>query len=169
MKKSLYLALFLAWICVLSGGLLALANDVTAPIIEKNNAQAEAASFDALFGAGTQYTAVEFDNAAYPHIEKVFKAGADNYAYKATIYGFQSDITFIVGIDSNGNIMGFATLSINDTPGFGARVGTQEYVDLVMGSDITKNVDTLAGATVSSSAVQSALAEIGQHYANEVK
>lgn len=169
MKKSLYLALFLAWICVLSGGLLALANHVTAPVIEKNKAQAEAASFDALFGAGTEYVEIAVDQATYPHIEKAFQAGADNYAYKATIYGFQSNITFIVGLDTNGNIMGFATLANADTPGFGLRVSDQEYVDLIMGSDITKNVDTLAGATVSSKAVQSALAEVGQHYANEVK
>ena len=167
MKKSLYLALFLAWICVLSGGLLALANDVTAPIIEKNKAQAEAASFDALFGAGTEYVAVDFDQAAYPHVEKVFKAGAENYAYKATIYGFQSNISFIVGVDGKGKIMGFATLANGETPGFGLRINDQEYLDLVIGKDITKKVDTLAGATVSSSAVQTALGEIGQHYASK--
>ena len=53
MKKSLYLALFLAWICIISGGLLALANAKTAPIIAANKAAAEAASFNALFGEGT--------------------------------------------------------------------------------------------------------------------
>lgn len=166
MKKSLYLAFFLALVCVIAGGLLATANMITEPIITANKAQAEAASFNALFGEGTVYTEIEVDTAKYPTIQKAFKAGENQYAYKGSVYGFQSNIVFIVGIDENGKIMGFSTLEIGETPGFGMRVQEQEYLDLIMGQDITTNVDTLAGATVSSKAVQGALNEVGQHYAS---
>lgn len=168
MKKSLYLAAFLAWICVLSGGLLALVNDMTAPVIAYNKAQAEAANFAKIFGEGVAYEPVEFD-ATDSHIQQIFIAGDQGYAYKVKTYGFQADIVFIVGVDHDGQILGFECLELADTPGFGMKVGEDEYKAVVTSSKITDSIDTISGATVSSKAVVDCLAEVGAHFTANFK
>lgn len=168
MKKSLYLAVFLAWICVLSGGAMALVNDMTAPVIAHNKAQAEAANFAKIFGEGVAYEPVEFD-ATGSHIQQIFIAGDQGYAYKVKTYGFQSDIVYIVGVAHDGSILGFECLEIADTPGFGMKVAEDEYKAVVTSGNITAPVDTISGATVSSSAVANGLAEVGEHFAANFK
>ena len=167
MKKSLYLALFLAWICIISGGLLALANAKTAPIIAANKAAAEAASFNALFGEGTTYTPVEVDQATYPAIQQAFRTDKGILAYKCSVYGFQSDIVFIVGVDTDGTIMGYTCLENGDTPGYGLKAADPEYADMLIGNPISEDVDVIAGASTTTGKIRDVLKQqVGAHYAS---
>lgn len=168
MKKSLYLAAFLAWICVLSGGALALVNSKTAPVIKFNKEQAEAANFAKIFGEGVAYEAVEFD-ATDSHIQQVFIAGDQGYAYKVATYGYQNPIVYIVGVGKDGQILGFECLELADTPGFGMKVGEEEYKNVVTSSNIEDKVDVISGASISSGAVVEGLAEVGAHFAANFK
>ncbi|MBE6114101.1 MAG: FMN-binding protein [Erysipelotrichaceae bacterium] len=168
MKKSLYLAAFLAWICVMSGGILSIVNDITAPIIEYNKAQAEAANFAKIFGEGVNYKAVEFD-LTDSSIEQIFVAGDMGYAYKVRTYGYQSEIVYIVGVAQDGSILGFECLELADTPGFGMKVNEPEYKAVVTSSNIENKIDTISGATITSKAVVDTLAEVGAHYAANFK
>lgn len=163
MKKSLYLAVFLAWICAIAGGCLALANYVTAPIIEANKAQAEAAQFAAIFGDGVSYESVAVSEGS--SIEKAFIAGDMGYAYKVNVNGYQSTISFLVGVAADGQFIGFEVLEIADTPGFGMKVKEDEsYKQMILSSNINDGIDTISGATISSAAVSRGFEEIKAHF-----
>lgn len=73
------------------------------------------------------------------------------YVYQANFQGFASTIEYMVGFDESGNITGYKTLSQNDSPGYGAKIGDPATWEQLFGltiSDLeTGNFDGIAGAT----------------------
>lgn len=162
MKKSLYLAIFLAWISAVAGGFLAVANYVTAPVIAKNAAAAEAENLVKIFSNGESFA--KADAKVENPIVAVYTAGDSGYAYKVTLRGYSSDITYLVGLDKAGTFVGFEVLAIADTSGIGTRVAEEGFKGNVVGKGLTDKVDTLSGATVSSSAVVRGLDAVRAHF-----
>ncbi len=171
MKKAILvptIALFI--ICLVSTALLALANDVTAPIIEELAVKTEeesrkkvlsvADSFEVRTADGTNYV-VGFDKDS-KEVGMVFTSTSKSYG---------GDMIVMTGVDMEGKITGIELLQINDTPGLGMNAQKPEFRDKFIGmSDeitIKKNsanaanneIDALSGATISSNAVAEAVNE----------
>ena len=89
-------------------------------------------------------------------------ANGENIGYiiQVTTKGYGGDIDLIVGFDNDKKVSGIAfPTSLSETPGLGMRVTEEPFKSSFNGkgeSDIS-NVDTLSGATISSSAVKNAI------------
>lgn len=164
MKKSIYLAVFLAWISAVAGGFLAVANYVTAPVIAENAAKAEAENLVKIFSNGETFAAVDYKAEKGSPIEAIYTAGESGYAYKATVTGYKDKITILVGIDKSGTLVGFEVLAIADTPDIGTKVAGEPFKASVIGKGLDDKVDTISGATVSSSAVVKGIDAVKEHF-----
>lgn len=69
--------------------------------------------------------------------------------------GFGGDIQALFGIDSTGKVVGFEIVEENETAGFGAVIGDEDYKKSVIGKGVKdlESVDAISGATVTSDAM----------------
>lgn len=152
MKKIIHLTLFLAIISALAGATLAFVNNMTSPIIEERKIAAVKSTLEAIFPSASEYKEVSFEDATGT-VKNVYEAVGSGYAFNVTVQGYKDVITFIVGIDESGEIVGFTVNYVNDTPGLGSKVGDPEFANSIVGKNVGDKVDTISGSTVSSAAV----------------
>ena len=160
MKKIIQLMCFLALISALSGFALSLVNNQTAPIIEANGSSAE-----------TAYLAEIFPNASFKeqdesgeYVKKSYTCD-DGVVYKVETQGYKGVISFLIGIDNDGQYVGYIVLDASsETSGIGSQVGEEDFTNAVLESSVDDEVDTISGATISSSAVVRGLEEANELY-----
>ncbi len=99
---------------------------------------------------------------------EVSKSGKTiGYLISGNKYGYSSDIEFIVGIDTEDNIVGVSVVSQKETPGLGTEVDSDSFLDQFIGkqkSDLFLkkdggDIDAVTGATISSKAIIDGLRE----------
>ena len=82
------------------------------------------------------------------------------YIITTTNKGYHGDIKLIVGVDNNLNVVGLAYPEVlSETPGLGMRVTEPEFANQFIGksSNSIDTVDTISGATISSTAVKNSV------------
>lgn len=165
MKKILHLTLFLAIISAIAGGALAYVNSVTEPIITANALKEVQATLEEFFPNG-EFEEVSIVGEAVA-ITNIYEVKDEGVVYKVSTQGFKDSLIFLVAIDSDNNFVGYKVTQNNDTQGFGTRVNEAEFTDQFLNQSIDTEVDTLSGATVSSSAIVLGLDEVvAYHNAN---
>lgn len=167
MKEMARYGLTLAAICIAASASLAVVNSLTKPkIIEQAKAE-EATSLKDVLPNGEKFEPVKSGNEVvyYKAYDKDGKfLGA---AFKALGKGYSSTIETMVGMLKDGKITAIKILSQNETPGLGARVAEESFLNQFSSrgvQDIT-NVQAITGATISSKAVIDSVAK----KANEIK
>ena len=83
------------------------------------------------------------------------------YVVMNEINGYGGNITTLIGFDNSGNVTGLAyPETLQETPGIGMRVEENEFISRFVGKnkDSINEVDTLTGATISSTAVKESVA-----------
>lgn len=176
MKKQIILptvALFI--ICLIATTLLALANNITEPIIEKNSAEAEAASRMEVLENAAKFEDRQANGVSYAvgldengqQVGMIFTAVSKSYG---------GDLVVMTGVDNDGKITGIQILQISDTAGLGMKAQTDSFKDqfkgLVSGVKVAKNsadsknneILALTGATITSNAVTEAVNEALENY-----
>ena len=152
MKKTLYLACFLAIVSALAGGLLAAVNEVTAAKINANALAEVMGSLEKVF-PGTTYAEVTEYTDESGLVTGVYQAEGQGYMFQVETSGFKDTIKFVLGIDNDSKIVGYDVISISETSGIGSRVAEDDFRNTVIGKTTGDKVDTLSGATISSTAV----------------
>lgn len=166
MAKILHLALFLGLISAIAGGALSAVNSVTKPIIDANALKAEQSNLEKLY-PGAEFAPIDLVDAPET-ITKAFEVVGEGVVYKCENQGFKNPIVFLIGISNDGTFSGYTVLENGDTSGIGTRVNEAEFSDGFIGESIDKSIDTLSGATISSTAVKEAIeAAVAYHQANE--
>lgn len=161
MKKILHLTLFLAIISAVAGGALGFFNDLTAPIIEENALASVKVGLEKIFkGANFKEADVKGEQ---EFIQNIYEADGKGVVYKVGVQGFKDQIIFLIGVDKDGNFAGYDVQQNNDTQGFGTRVNDEEFYGAFVGESIDTEVDTLSGATVSSTAVVKGIKEVVEY------
>ena len=129
--------------------------DITTPIIDAYNVQqANIAKFEVLpeLTPDDDITPSDTYDFTGTSITELIIVEGKGYIYTAEFQGFQSVITYIVGMDLDGNITGYKTLTQGDTPGLGALIAEDDFFTQFIGmktSDAAAgNFDGLAGATI---------------------
>lgn len=168
----------ITFVCAL---LLGMANGVTAPLIEKNQAETrDAAMAEIIPGAsfedlGLTLSAEEVAAAGVTMpagrtasaISGVYKAtvdGADaGYCLEVQPKGFGGTLTLIVGINADGTVAGAKVTSHSETPGLGAKSQSDptwitQYAGQVADGQLAVSKDggtinAITGATITSRAV----------------
>jgi len=152
MKKIIHLTVFLAIISALAGATLAFVNNMTSPIIEERKIAAVKSTLETIFPSASEYKEISFEDVSGT-VKNVYEAVGAGYAFNVTVQGYKDVITFIVGIDESGKIVGFTVNYVNDTPGLGSKIGDPEFANSIIGKSVGDKVDTISGSTVSSAAV----------------
>lgn len=153
MNKIVKLAIFLGIVSAIAGGALAAVNNVTAPIIEKKKAAASQGALLEIFPDAT-FTEVEFKDES-GIILAVHRAENKGYIFEMKNAGYNtgSPLEFMLGIDDNGNYVGYKVIVNEETNGLGSRVSDDEFKNTIVGKTIDDEIDTLSGATLSSRAI----------------
>ncbi len=167
LKTAFTLFLIAAFVAIL----LALANYITAPIIERsaqerlnqslNNLMTDAVTFESVDDHALVETMVPV-LAVYRGLDKT--DAETGYCVHVAPTGYSDTIDMMVAIDKDGTVSGVQILSISDTPGIGMKVesdedfknsvlGFAETVNIVKSAPTNANdVQVISGATISSTA-----------------
>lgn len=155
MKEMVRYGLILGIICFVSSGILAVVNAVTEPRIEIEKKKEErlalkevmpdSGNFEEVFKGGELLYYKAYDNAGH----------LNGFVVKSETKGYSSTIEAMTGLGLNLEITNVKILSQNETPGLGTRVTEPEFLEQFKGKDLASfsKVDTITGATISSSAV----------------
>ena len=157
----LRLALTLLAITAVVAAALAGVNSITAPAIAELNAQKTQEAIELVLPGGGEEMA---DFPATALVSKVY-AGDAGYAVEVTPGGFDNTITMMVGVDTEGKVLGISIISHTETAGLGAvaAAGTpageafrNEFVGATGSVSVSKDggeVEAITGATITSRAV----------------
>ncbi len=153
----------LSLICVVVTAALAATNEVTAPIIEEARIAAENAARLQVLPEADGFTQV--DGVSVDGVSAVYTAdNGAGAAITASAKGYGGDVVVMVGIDSNGSITSIAVTQQEETKGIGSNVvANPDYLAQYSGLSaaaplaLNQDVDALAGATVSSTALMNAV------------
>lgn len=151
----------LASVCLAIAVLLGGVNLITRSRIAKAAEAEKTSAILAVFSEGDSSRLVKTTDTG-DEIHLVFKGdGILGYCVFTTASGFGGDIKMIVGIDTEYNTKGVKIISMSETPGVGTKTNTLGFLDRFIGGTHTAPVDkveAIAGATISSEAIKSAVA-----------
>ncbi len=100
-----------------------------------------------IFPSASEYVRLDTELESY-------KVGEEGFIVVTMEPGFADDMVAAVGFNTDGTIAGIVFTQINETPEYGMKLNTTDYLSKYVGlSDIT-GVEKVAGATVSSDAFQ---------------
>lgn len=141
---------------VLLGGKAALSGTA-----EKNLGIARNKMMTALLPGNTTFAPEEFDAVENSAIKSVYK-GENGYVIESTAYGYNGDITLMVGVSNEGQVTGLVVENMQETRGLGADALTDvpflaQFLLTGGDAEVGSSVDALTGATVSSKAVTKAV------------
>lgn len=147
-------------ICLIITALLALTNNVTAPVITKGAAdRAEAARIEVIPEAeGFELMEIEGLPAS---ITEVYKTSNDcGYIFMISVQGYGGIMKLICAIDNDGKIIATKTLAHSETKGMGSKTAEDPFKSQFIGKDAKlEGVDMVSGATISSKAYLGAIAD----------
>ncbi len=171
MNVSLKSLIVLLSICLVVAVLMAAINAVTAPKIEEANQKAEQDALSAVLPNATEFEKIEGD---YPEtVTALYRdKGGAGYAAMLSAKGYDSanPMTVAVGFDAEGKILSVKVVSANgETSGIGTKVTGESFLAQFVGKDASLDgVDTISGATISSSAFLNAVRDASDAVAKEV-
>lgn len=137
--------------------LLAGVNALTADRIAANAEAEKRAAISGIFGENieTELYPAELDGITELYL--VTESGSPlGYAAQVNPLGFGGEMTVMVGVSVEGEILGVKLISHSETPGLGNRVGEEAHTSKYIGqSRDGLSVDAITGSTVSSKALHS--------------
>ena len=152
----------LVLICAVMSGLLAVTNNITAPISEESERRAaEEARIEVMPQAdGFEEVTVEGLPAS---VTSVYRAtNGVGYVFSLTTigYGGKNTLKMTIGIDMDGKITDTKVLSHKETAGLGSKVTGDAFRGQFPGKDAAlEGVDNISGATFSSNYYRAAIAD----------
>lgn len=165
MKKIIQLAIFLGVICVIASGALFYANSITAPIIAANTKSNTDKLLKELIEAD-EFVAKEIKEGSLKTVYTAkVKGKAVASVYEVNVFGFQSEIKALFGIDTNGKFIGLKIIEQAETPGYGTQITTnKKYLKQFTTNGVDDEIDTITGSTVTTAALKGALDEAVAHF-----
>lgn len=166
MNKSLKLGIKLLLITSVTALALAFTNNMTSPIIEARKQEELKESLAIVYKADS-YEPVEVADKP-DTIQEVYKAkgkSGDGYVFQIqSPGGYGGDIQFLIGVDSDHNITGFAPLSHSESAGFGKQMEEDFFKEGMVGVNMDSEVKAsasggeneivgISGATISTTTI----------------
>lgn len=191
-NNFLRFGLTLCIICLIAAGLLSSVYSLTKDKIAAQKENEEKLSLNEVLPQAKDFEFIDRGENSF-YIGTDAKGKIEGYAFTVEKRGYSSDIVTMVGIDSDGNIKGIKILSQNETPGLGSKIVEVEqdktiwsvlskeqqeeappkpwFQEQFRGKNI-KNLDqieTITGATISSTAVIDSITEKAKIIIEEIK
>ncbi len=156
MLKNIKSVGVLVAICSVIALLLALTNQITAPIIEKNSAAAANEALLEVMPEGTGFELMDLSGYTLPTtVTEVHKeSSGKGYVVKLTTTGYGPNMVIMCGVTSDGTVSGAVCLSSNETLS-----KEKEYGKNFTGKDAAavEATDTIGGATMTTGAYKNAV------------
>lgn len=161
MNNSFKLGIKLLVITSVTALALALTNNMTQPIIEAHQQEALKESLAVVYEADS-YEELEVEKP--DTVEVVYKAD-DGYVFQIlSPGGYGGDIEYLIGVDSEHNITGFAPLNHAESAGFGQQMEEDFFKEGMVGVNMDQEVKAsatggeneivgLSGATISTNTI----------------
>ena len=164
------LALRLFIFALVASVLLAVTNEVAKGPIEQQKLASKMAALNTVL-PGCEYEQIEYegisDDSALDEIfiGKNADGSIKGYALTANPQGYGGEIPITLGVSEGGYVTQVYVGSLQETQGLGSRVGDdafkEQFIAIAADPDTLRNdVDTIAGATISSSAFVNAVQEM---------
>ena len=164
------LALRLFIFAFVASVLLALTNEVTKDPIEKQKLASKMAALKTVM-PGCEYEQIEYEGLADDSVLDEIFTGKDadgnvkGYALTANPQGYGGEIPITLGVSVDGYVTQTYVGSLQETQGLGSRVGDdafkEQFIAIAADPDtLRSDVDTIAGATISSSAFVNAVEQM---------
>ena len=142
---------------------LAGVNAITKPIIDELNAAKTQKAIETVLPGGFDEELTGYADET-GLVSKVYK-GANGYAFEVTPGGFDNTITMMVGVDTEGKVLGISVVSHTETAGLGAVAAENtskgeafrsQFVGKSGSVAVSKDggeLDAITGATITSRAI----------------
>ena len=164
------LALRLFIFAFVASVLLAITNEVTKGPIEAQKLASKMAALKTVL-PGCEYEQIEYEGLADDSVLDEIFAGKDadgnvkGYALTANPQGYGGEIPITLGVSVDGYVTQTYVGSLQETQGLGSRVGDdafkEQFIAIAADPDtLRSDVDTIAGATISSSAFVNAVEQM---------
>lgn len=171
MKKQAWLILCI--ITIIAGVALGCTDILTRDSIAEQEARALNAARLSVMAEAEEFVEEPLnEGATLDNIYRATKGGETlGYVGQATVSGFGGPIVVVLGVDNSGTVTGVSVggSSFAETAGLGTRTKEPEFTDQFIGVSgkpaAGENVDTISGATVSSSAVINGAASVYDYIA----
>ncbi len=181
-KEIIIPTLTLLIICVVAASLLALTNSLTKDKIASIDAENKAEAMETVMP-----DAVSFSDEVIVSDTVQYSTAYDSsgniigYAFTTSESGYGGEIQVMTGINSDGSVSKVTVLSAdNETPGLGQNTTKDSFLDQFIGTigelTVVKNstsadneIQAVTSATISSSAVVSAVNAATEYYENTLK
>ncbi len=154
--KSFTPPLVLSVVCIAVSGLLAFANQLTAPRIAKAQEEKLSKSLVEVFGEADYKTL----DKSFENVNQVITDENNRAVFDITVDGYSKDgIEALIGIDSEGKVCGIGIVSLKETTGIGTRIQANDYIEKFIGLDNDDFPDDtiISGATYSSKGMRNAV------------
>ena len=155
MKSMIKSVATLLCVCAIMACLLAVANMITAPIIEKNSSAAANEALIKVMPDGEGFELLDISSYTLPStVKEVYKESKGGYVVKLTTTGYSSGFDIMCGVKPDGTVSGALCLSSSETLGYEKTFG-ENFVG--KDSATVEAVDTISGATKTTAAYRSAI------------
>lgn len=153
-----YKACLLGILCAVCGALLAITNDITAPVIAEQALAAEKENLEKIYPGGN-FTEVTDFNDHDGMIEKVFTVDGGGTIYKLFGKGYNANgFTFMIAFDDDGKCTGFTAVEQSESPGIGARAFEDDYVNEISSITVDDDAPLISGASLTTGAIRQCVA-----------
>lgn len=159
-NKILRTVISLTVICICVSAAVSLSYALTKDKIEEMRLETERASVASVFGAeDITYKALDEIPSTVNSVFEVMASDGSvcGYAVAVSPSGFGGNIDMIVGVGTDGKIVGVDITALSETPGLGSRVDDEGYLGRYRGLSgelsLGRDVDAISGATISSRSV----------------
>ena len=174
MKNIVKLTVFLAIVAGLAGGALSFVNGMTYPIIQEQKIASVKENLVKIYSNGEEFKALEVSLSDYPALVSVYEAdkggSAVGYIYETAAQGYGGEVKALIALDKDGTYKGLQIIDCStETKGIGDQVAGEAFISSVVGKNIGDSIDTISGATISSTAVVEGIEQATQHYNENYK
>ena len=173
-KELVLPVIVLVVICLVCSALLAVLNDITAPIIAENTQAETLAAYVSVLPEGTTTDSMTaIDGLTTANVQGAVKTADGSVAVKAAASGYSGkDVTVYVAFD--GAISGISIDGSTQTTGIGSKVSDESFASGFIGwngGEVASGspVDGIAGATYSSNGAFNAINAAIDCFNNEIK
>lgn len=149
MKDILKLGSILFVICAIAALALGITNNITQPVIEERNIQANNESRKEVLSEADEFKLIESLNNDI--VEEVYEGlkGEEvvGYTIKTLPKGYGGSVEVMVGITSEGKVNGIKIGNHSETPGLGSKAAESPFKDQFNGKDAKNSLNVVKGSS----------------------
>lgn len=149
--------------------LLAVLNNITAPIIAKNEIEKLNNSMSAIMPSANEFNEIDYEDDKIKIYEGYDNGKAVGVCINLSTNGYGGAINMVVGVDNDKKVTGVDIVSQSETAGLGTKAADPEFKDQYIGKKsgitVVKNktkdneIDSISSATITSKAVTNGVNE----------